>query len=147
MIAVVGRHKAGDVIAVAYATRGEEPASERGDDRVRLRRALDRVGNDHLDRVLGAAARMNSMIDALLTLAFYLGLSLIAVGMWLGLIMGFNVWAIIWPNQKKVLGFIYAPLDERVRLELDYIERYSIWYDAYLIFKTLPVVLRGQGAY
>jgi hypothetical protein len=30
---------------------------------------LDRVGNDHLDRVLGAAARMNLMIDALLTLA------------------------------------------------------------------------------
>lgn len=32
-------------------------------------RQLDRVGNDHLDRVLGAAARMNSMIDALLALA------------------------------------------------------------------------------
>ena len=32
-------------------------------------RQLDRVGNDHLERVLGAAARMNLMIDALLTLA------------------------------------------------------------------------------
>ncbi len=32
-------------------------------------RLLDRVGNDHLDRVLGAAARMNNMIDALLALA------------------------------------------------------------------------------
>lgn len=30
---------------------------------------LDRVANDHLDRVLGAAARMNHMIDAMLTLA------------------------------------------------------------------------------
>lgn len=30
---------------------------------------LDRVGNDHLERVLGAAARMNSMIDALLALS------------------------------------------------------------------------------
>lgn len=30
---------------------------------------LDRIGNDHLDRVLGAAARMNSMIDSLLTLS------------------------------------------------------------------------------
>jgi signal transduction histidine kinase len=30
---------------------------------------LDRVGNDHLDRVLGAAARMNQMIDALLAIA------------------------------------------------------------------------------
>ncbi|MEO8278752.1 MAG: ATP-binding protein [Ideonella sp.] len=32
-------------------------------------RALDRIGNDHLDRVLGAAARMNSMIDAMLALS------------------------------------------------------------------------------
>src|SRR5258706_392668 len=32
-------------------------------------RMLDRIGNDHLDRVLGAAARMNSMIDALLALS------------------------------------------------------------------------------
>ena len=32
-------------------------------------RGLDRIGNDHLDRVLSAAARMNSMIDALLALA------------------------------------------------------------------------------
>lgn len=32
-------------------------------------RALDRIGNDHLDRVLGASARMNSMIDALLALS------------------------------------------------------------------------------
>lgn len=31
-------------------------------------RLLDRIGNDHLDRVMGAAARMNSMIDALLSL-------------------------------------------------------------------------------
>jgi signal transduction histidine kinase len=32
-------------------------------------RLLDKIGNDHLDRVLGAAARMNSMIDALLNLS------------------------------------------------------------------------------
>jgi light-regulated signal transduction histidine kinase (bacteriophytochrome) len=30
---------------------------------------LDRIGNDHLDRVMGAAARMNSMIDSLLSLS------------------------------------------------------------------------------
>jgi uncharacterized membrane protein len=33
---------------------------------------------------------------------------LIGIGMWLALIMAFNVWAIIWPNQKKVLGIIAA---------------------------------------
>jgi signal transduction histidine kinase len=32
-------------------------------------RFLDRIGNDHLERVLAAAARMNSMIDALLALS------------------------------------------------------------------------------
>jgi len=34
------------------------------------------------------------------------GARAIGVGMWLGLVMGFNVWAIIWPNQKKVLGIV-----------------------------------------
>ncbi|HEX7686916.1 MAG TPA: ATP-binding protein, partial [Burkholderiaceae bacterium] len=32
-------------------------------------RFLDRIGNDHVDRILAAAARMNSMIDALLALS------------------------------------------------------------------------------
>tara|TARA_B100000579_G_scaffold392979_1_gene369297 strand:- start:738 stop:1295 length:558 start_codon:yes stop_codon:yes gene_type:complete len=30
----------------------------------------------------------------------------IGIGMWLGLYMAFNVWFIIWPNQKKALGII-----------------------------------------
>ncbi|MEY4754630.1 MAG: hypothetical protein RJA44_2305, partial [Pseudomonadota bacterium] len=30
---------------------------------------LDRIGNDHLDRILGAATRMNQMIDAILALS------------------------------------------------------------------------------
>jgi len=33
---------------------------------------------------------------------------LIGIGMWLALIMAFNVWFIIWPNQKKVLGMVEA---------------------------------------
>src|SRR6476646_5416989 len=33
---------------------------------------------------------------------------LIGIGMWLALIMAFNVWFIIWPNQKKVLGIVEA---------------------------------------
>jgi uncharacterized membrane protein len=36
------------------------------------------------------------------------GFELIGVGMWLGLIMAFNVWFIIWPNQKKALGLVEA---------------------------------------
>ena len=30
----------------------------------------------------------------------------IGIGMWLGIIMAFNVWFVIWPNQKKALGII-----------------------------------------
>ena len=37
----------------------------------------------------------------------------IGIGMWLALIMAFNVWFIIWPNQKKVLGIVSASADEK----------------------------------
>jgi uncharacterized membrane protein len=36
------------------------------------------------------------------------GNRLIGIGMWLALIMAFNVWFIIWPNQKKALGLVEA---------------------------------------
>lgn len=32
----------------------------------------------------------------------------IGIGMWLGIIMWFNVWFIIWPNQKIALGIVEA---------------------------------------
>ena len=34
------------------------------------------------------------------------GARLIGIGMWLALIMAFNVWFIIWPNQKRALGLV-----------------------------------------
>jgi uncharacterized membrane protein len=37
----------------------------------------------------------------------------IGIGMWLALIMAFNVWFIIWPNQQKVLGLVNASADEK----------------------------------
>jgi len=37
----------------------------------------------------------------------------IGIGMWLGIIMAFNVWFIIWPNQKKVLGIVEATPEEK----------------------------------
>jgi len=36
----------------------------------------------------------------------------IGVGAWLGTIMLFNVWALIWPNQKKILGLVQASDEE-----------------------------------
>ena len=39
----------------------------------------------------------------------------IGVGAWLGTIMLFNVWVLIWPNQKKILGIVAATDDEKAR--------------------------------
>lgn len=36
----------------------------------------------------------------------------IGIGAWLGTIMLFNVWVLIWPNQKKILGIVEASADE-----------------------------------
>ena len=36
------------------------------------------------------------------------GYNLIGIGMWLALIMAFNVWFVIWPAQKKILGLVEA---------------------------------------
>ena len=65
----------------------------------------------------GAAAleRINLFVDA-----FTLGLranapptaQVIGIGAWLGTIMLFNVWVLIWPNQKKVLGLVQASAEE-----------------------------------
>ena len=37
----------------------------------------------------------------------------IGIGMWLALIMAFNVWFIIWPNQKKALGIVTVTPEEK----------------------------------
>jgi len=40
------------------------------------------------------------------------GAVIIGVGAWLGTIMLFNVWVLIWPNQKKILGIVTASAEE-----------------------------------
>jgi len=40
---------------------------------------------------------------------------IIGMGAWLGTIMLFNVWVLIWPNQKKVLGIVQATDEEKVK--------------------------------
>lgn len=41
--------------------------------------------------------------------------AVIGLGVWLGLIMVANLWLVLWPHQKKVLGFRPASLQERIR--------------------------------
>lgn len=40
------------------------------------------------------------------------GTVVIGIGAWLGTIMLFNVWVLIWPNQKKILGIVEASSDD-----------------------------------
>ena len=37
----------------------------------------------------------------------------IGIGMWLAIIMWFNVWFVIWPNQKKALGIVDVSAEEK----------------------------------
>ena len=39
------------------------------------------------------------------------------------------------------------PFEERARLEIDYIEHYALWRDVAILFRTVPAVILGQGAY
>jgi uncharacterized membrane protein len=48
-------------------------------------------------------------------LFFQEGLRVIGIGMWLGLIMAFNVWFVIWPNQQKALGLVDADADTKAK--------------------------------
>ena len=39
----------------------------------------------------------------------------IGIGMWLGIIMAFNVWFVIWPNQKRALGIVDCDPDSKAK--------------------------------
>ena len=51
------------------------------------------------------------LADALLLGTVNGSATMIGIGMWLAVIMWFNVWFVIWPNQKKVLGIVQADAD------------------------------------
>ncbi len=62
-----------------------------------------------------------AMMNGYLVEALSLGLAegsdgghrMIGIGMWLGTIMWFNVWFVIWPNQKRALGIVEADADTK----------------------------------
>lgn len=60
------------------------------------------------------AAQNNYLIEALaLGLTDGGASTAIGLGMWMGIVMWFNVWFVIWPNQKKALGIVEASADEK----------------------------------
>jgi len=60
--------------------------------------------------IAGAALLGPFFVDAFLLRN---GMGPIGIGAWLGTIMLFNVWGLIWPNQKKILGMKPASDDEK----------------------------------
>jgi len=46
---------------------------------------------------------------------FHSGFVVIGIGAWLGTIMLLNVWGVIWPNQKKILGIVAATDEQKAR--------------------------------
>ena len=61
-------------------------------------------------------AYLNGYLHEAMTLGIGTGVgkfTAIGIGMWLGVIMAINVWFIIWPNQKKVLGLVEATDEQK----------------------------------
>tara|TARA_B100001996_G_scaffold58866_1_gene41836 strand:- start:111 stop:713 length:603 start_codon:yes stop_codon:yes gene_type:complete len=54
-------------------------------------------------------AQLNDYLHDAMTLSIGSGVpkhTAIGIGMWLGIVMAFNVWFVIWPNQKRALGIV-----------------------------------------
>jgi len=60
----------------------------------------------------------------------------IGIGMWLGLMMAFNVWFIIWPNQKRVLGMAECEPEEKAKSA-----RTAMLYSRTNTLLSLPMLL------
>ena len=63
-------------------------------------------------------AYLNGYVHQALMLGFGSGggkSTAIGIGMWLGIIMAYNVWFIIWPNQKRALGIVECDPDLKAK--------------------------------
>ncbi len=62
--------------------------------------------------VTGAAALETMGVGFVNAFMLAEGAQVIGIGAWLGTIMLFNVWVLIWPNQKKILGMVEATAEQ-----------------------------------
>ncbi len=63
-------------------------------------------------------AYLNGYLHDAMTLSIGSGIpkhTAIGIGMWLAIIMAFNVWFVIWPNQKKALGIVECDADLKAK--------------------------------
>ena len=63
-------------------------------------------------------ALFNGYLHDAMTLSIGSGIpkhTAIGIGMWLGIIMAYNVWFVIWPNQKRALGIVDCDPDLKAK--------------------------------
>ena len=63
-------------------------------------------------------AHLNGYLHDAMTLSIGSGIpkhTAIGIGMWLGVVMAFNVWFVIWPNQKRALGIVECDPDLKAK--------------------------------
>ena len=63
-------------------------------------------------------ALLNGYLHDAMTLSIGSGVpkhTAIGIGMWLGIIMAFNVWFVIWPNQKRALGIVESDPETKAK--------------------------------
>ena len=65
----------------------------------------------------------------------------IGIGMWLGIYMAFNVWFVIWPAQKKVLGMVPVEDDEKKKAA-----RTAMLFSRVNTMLSIPMLLAMVGA-
>ena len=65
----------------------------------------------------------------------------IGIGMWLGIIMAFNVWFVIWPNQKRALGMVECDPELKVKSA-----RTAMLFSRTNTLLSLPMLLCMVGA-
>lgn len=65
----------------------------------------------------------------------------IGIGAWLGTIMFFNVWVLIWPNQKKVLGIVQATDDEKAKAR-----KVALYASRTNFILSIPMIMCMGGA-
>jgi uncharacterized membrane protein len=90
-------------------------------------------------------AALSTVITGLLlaTMNGYIGQALgltrpfhaIGLGMWMALIMAYNVWFIIWPNQKKVMGIVTVDADQKKLAA-----RNALWASRFNTMLSIPML-------
>lgn len=90
----------------------------------------------HLGKLDDAFA-LGMLTDTIDTYALTIG-----IGAWLGTLMLFNVWVLIWPNQKKILGLVEAGADEIAKAK-----RTAFLASRSNTLMSIPMVMSMVGAH